>query len=72
LGIRLVQRGDWTQALAAAQTQGGQVLNKYVALYAARLVHEGRSSDALALFLQHGAPPNEANFNLCVIQTSFS
>ena len=40
------------------------MLNKYTAMNAARLVTEGRSQDALALFVQHGAPPNAANFNI--------
>ena len=41
-----------------------QVLSKYVALYAAHLIKEGDQMTALALFVQHGTPPNPQNFNI--------
>ena len=34
------------------------MLSKYVALYAASLIKDGDSIKALALFVEHGTPPN--------------
>ncbi|XP_011806760.1 PREDICTED: intraflagellar transport protein 172 homolog [Colobus angolensis palliatus] len=41
-----------------------KILHKYVALYATHLIREGNSAQALALYVQHGAPANPQNFNI--------
>lgn len=38
--------------------QNYKILHKYVALYATHLIREGGYSQALALYVQHGAPAN--------------
>lgn len=38
--------------------QSNDVLNKYVALYAANRIKNGDLTKALDLFVQYGAPPN--------------
>lgn len=57
------QRGDWVTCLQKAEGEGGVTLEKYVALYAAHLLKEGRPVDAVAQFVKYGAPANDANFN---------
>ena len=39
--VRYVERGEWGKCLSAAEKQGGQVLSKYVALYAASQIQDG-------------------------------
>ena len=50
--------GDWEKCLELAEKQGGAVLDKYVALYAAELIKTNAPLSALKLFAKHGAPPN--------------
>ena len=38
--------------------QGGDILSKYVALYAAELIKSNAALSALKLFTKYGAPPN--------------
>ena len=38
--------------------QGGDILSKYVALYAAELIKSNAALSALKLFNKYGAPPN--------------
>lgn len=38
--------------------QNYKILHKYVALYATHLIREGGYAQALALYVQHGAPAN--------------
>jgi len=51
--IRLLEY-DKLQHCVFLQSQ--KLLHKYVAMYSASLIKEGKSSDALALYVQHGAP----------------
>lgn len=44
--------------------QGSEVLDKYVALYAAHLIKSGKPVEALSVFSKHGAPGNIQNFNI--------
>eukprot|EP00048_Salpingoeca_helianthica_P023440 m.24360 g.24360 ORF g.24360 m.24360 type:complete len:1745 (-) comp8673_c1_seq1:35-5269(-) len=64
-GLNLfAERGEWDQCLAAAEKQGGAVLAKYSALYAAHFLHQGNPIGALGVLRKHGAPPLPQNFNL--------
>ena len=44
--------------------QGREVLNKYVALYAAQLLQDAQPIQALGVFTQYGTSENPANYNL--------
>ena len=44
-GVRYVKNGDWKTCLAQAEKQGGQVLIKYVALFAANRLQQGIVSE---------------------------
>lgn len=50
--------GDWEKCLELAEKQGGAVLTKYVALYAAELIKTNAPLSALKLFAKYGAPAN--------------
>ena len=58
------EQGEWEKCIAEAEQQSSEVLNKYVAMYAATLIKAGNIVDALQLFVVHGAPPNPQNFNI--------
>lgn len=58
------QSGDWEKCLELAQQQGGGILAKYVALYAAELIRGNAALSALQLFTKHGAPATPQNFNI--------
>jgi len=59
-----VEQGLWDKCIQEAQQQSSDVLNKYVALYAAQLIKNSDHEKALTLFVQHGTPPNPQNFNI--------
>jgi len=59
-----VEQGQWDRCIQEAEQQSVDVLNKYVALYAANLIKEGDLVKALDLFVQYGAPANPQNFNI--------
>ncbi|XP_047600744.1 intraflagellar transport protein 172 homolog isoform X9 [Lutra lutra] len=59
-----VEQGQWDKCIETATKQNYQILHKYVALYATHLIREGAYSQALALYVQHGAPANPQNFNI--------
>lgn len=42
----------------SSPAQNYKILHKYVALYATHLIREGGYAQALALYVQHGAPAN--------------
>ncbi|CAI9743012.1 Hypothetical predicted protein [Octopus vulgaris] len=44
--------------------KGRKVLQKYVAIYAAHLINEGQSIQALELYTMYGAPASQQNFNI--------
>lgn len=52
------ESGDWDKCLELAEKQGGPVLAKYVALYAAELIKTNAPLSALGLFAKYGAPAN--------------
>lgn len=52
------QGGDWDKCLELAEKQGGAVLAKYVALYAAELIKTNAPLSALRLFAKYGTPAN--------------
>ena len=52
------QSGDWEKCLELAEKQGGAVLDKYVALYAAELIKTSAPLSALRLFAKYGTPAN--------------
>lgn len=60
----LAEQGQWQRCLEKAKQISGPVLQKYVALYAAQLIRDGDCSSALSLYINYGAPPIEANFNI--------
>eukprot|EP00049_Salpingoeca_infusionum_P011387 m.198132 g.198132 ORF g.198132 m.198132 type:complete len:1733 (+) comp14914_c0_seq4:203-5401(+) len=59
-----VQQGDWQQCMREAEEQGGQVLQKYSALYAVHLLKQQLCEQALAVFTKYGAPSSQSNFNI--------
>ncbi|XP_074847703.1 intraflagellar transport protein 172 homolog isoform X2 [Carettochelys insculpta] len=58
------EREQWEKCLETAAKQNYKVLHKYVALYATHLIREGSYDKALSLYVQHGAPANQQNFNI--------
>lgn len=52
------QSGDWEKCLELAEKQGGAILAKYVALYAAELIKSNAPLSALKLFAKYGAAAN--------------
>ncbi|XP_013113055.2 intraflagellar transport protein 172 homolog [Stomoxys calcitrans] len=60
----LAEQGQWQRCLDKAKQISPPVLHKYVALYAAQLIRDGDSVSALGLYMNYGAPPLEANFNI--------
>uniref|UniRef100_F6S4V7 Intraflagellar transport protein 172 homolog n=1 Tax=Ornithorhynchus anatinus TaxID=9258 RepID=F6S4V7_ORNAN len=59
-----VEQGQWEKCIETATKQNYKILHKYVALYATHLIREGGWAQALALYVQHGAPANPQNFNI--------
>nr|XP_060478952.1 intraflagellar transport protein 172 homolog [Panthera onca] len=59
-----VEQGQWDKCIETATKQNYKILHKYVALYATHLIREGDCGQALALYVQHGAPANPQNFNI--------
>lgn len=58
------QSGEWEKCLELAQQQGGGILAKYVALYAADLIRKNAALSALQLFTKYGSPAMPQNFNI--------
>lgn len=58
------EQGQWDKCIETATKQNYKILHKYVALYATHLIREGGYAQALALYVQHGAPANPQNFNI--------
>ncbi|CAI9571384.1 unnamed protein product [Staurois parvus] len=57
-------RGQWERCIEIAAKQNYNVLHKYVALFATHLIKEGSWEKALSLYVQHGAPAFNQNFNI--------
>lgn len=61
----LAEQGQWTRCIEKAKQNGnGQVLQKYLAQYAAQLIRDGDAPAALNLYLQHGVPALPQNFTV--------
>lgn len=60
----LAEQGQWTRCIEKAKQQNSQILHKYLALYAAQLIRDGEGPAALVLYLTHGAPAAQQNFNI--------
>ncbi|XP_065359796.1 intraflagellar transport protein 172 homolog [Calliphora vicina] len=60
----LAEQGQWQRCLDKAKQISSPVLQKYVAIYAAQLIRDGDCISALELYINYGAPPIEANFNI--------
>lgn len=60
----LAEEGQWTRCIEKAKQHSGPVLQKYLALYAAQLIRDGECISALRLYLTHGVPALEQNFNI--------
>ncbi|XP_039273606.2 intraflagellar transport protein 172 homolog [Styela clava] len=69
-----VERGQWDKCIETAEKAGFKVLHKYVAMYAANLIKENSTLEAMELYVQHGAPANPQNFNIYkrVVQDVFA
>lgn len=48
----------------AESTKNEQLLSKYIARYAATLIKDGSTLQALRLYKKYGAPPTPQNFNI--------
>lgn len=66
------EQGRWEKCVTTAdhlyqETRGErehQLLHKYLAAFAASLIKDDRTFDALLLYKRHGAPPYVQNFNI--------
>jgi intraflagellar transport protein 172 len=60
-----IKNGQWDECLALAEKQSKEVLNKYVAKYAAFLIQtQGRTDLAIDVFSRYGAAALSQNFNI--------
>uniref|UniRef100_A0A915BZY3 Intraflagellar transport protein osm-1 n=1 Tax=Parascaris univalens TaxID=6257 RepID=A0A915BZY3_PARUN len=61
----LIEKGLWEKALETAKQQNYQpLMDKYVALYATKLISQERFADAIEAFEKYGASSNPHNFNI--------
>lgn len=60
----LAEQGQWARCLEKAKSHSAPVLHKYVALNATQLLKDGYTLEALALYVNHGAPAMSQNFNI--------
>lgn len=60
----LAEQGQWIRCIEKAKTYGGNVLHKYVAMYASQLLKDGFTMEALQLFLSYTTPVIASNFNI--------
>lgn len=60
----LAEQGQWKRCLEGAKKINKNVLQKYVALYAVKLIRDGDCTMALDLYINYDAPVIEANFNI--------
>ncbi|KAK2158150.1 hypothetical protein NP493_1800g00020 [Ridgeia piscesae] len=59
-----MEKGQWEKCIDTAEQQGPKVLHKYVALYAAHLIKNGKTTAALDLYVKHEAPAVPQNYNI--------
>lgn len=60
----LAEERQWTRCIEKAKQHSSAVLQKYLALYSAQLIRDGECVSALKLYLTHGVPALEQNFNI--------
>lgn len=60
----LVARNEWDKVFEIARAQGQDVLGKFLAQYATALVKEDQITQAISVFVKHGAIPINENFAL--------
>ncbi|XP_070491879.1 intraflagellar transport protein 172 homolog [Chironomus tepperi] len=60
----LAEQQQWTRCIEKAKQHGGQILQKYLAQYAAQLIRDSEAPAALNLYLQYGAPALTQNYTV--------
>ncbi|XP_026827198.1 intraflagellar transport protein 172 homolog isoform X2 [Ooceraea biroi] len=60
----MARKGQWSQLFEAANSQGPEVLHRFVARRAAQLLKSDSAPQALQLYAQYGAPAISQNYNL--------
>jgi len=60
----MARKGQWSQVFEAANSQGPELLHRFVARRAAQLLKSDSASQALQLYVQYGAPAMPQNYNL--------
>lgn len=60
----LAEQGQWTRCIEKAKQHNMTVMHKYLAQYAAHLIQNHDSVNALQLYLQYGAPALQQNYNI--------
>lgn len=60
----LAEQGQWSRCIEKAKQINSSVMHKYLAKYAANLIHTKQSVNALNLYLQYGSPALPQNYNI--------
>lgn len=60
----LAEQGQWTRCIDKAKQHSPAVMHKYLAMYATQLIHDNDCVGALSVYIKHGAPPLQQNFNI--------
>lgn len=60
----LAEQGQWSRCIEKAKQHSATAMHKYLAQYAAELIHSRKCVDALELYMQYGAPCLPQNFNI--------
>ncbi|KAG5668038.1 hypothetical protein PVAND_015995 [Polypedilum vanderplanki] len=60
----LAEQQQWTRCIEKAKQHGGQILQKYLAQYAAQLIRDSEAPAAMNLYLQYGSPAIAQNFTV--------
>lgn len=62
----LAEQGQWTRCIDKAKQNDLTVMHKYLAKYAAHLIQNHDSINALQLYIQYGAPALPQNYNIYI------
>lgn len=60
----LAEQGQWTRCIEKAKQHSSSVMHKYLAQYATQLIYDDDCVSALSLYIKHGAPALQQNFNI--------
>lgn len=60
----LADQGQWTRCIEKAKQHSSVVMHKFLARYAAELIRDKDCVSALGVYMNHGAPPLQQNFNI--------